>query len=155
MKHRITKFYFLTAFIFTLGACCKGDIIDPTYEERRNTIVGTWDVVEVSEYILADSIIEISNFYEISFNADGSGTTKYYTITQNFDWVFQLNPESIALKNILNNTSSGLFPVFPAYIYTILKNEQDRQIWTRALTNQANYPEALDAKVTWKMDRKN
>ena len=142
----MNKSIFLLLALVCLIGCGKED---NDFDTKRNNIIGTWDVTQVSQEIRADTVTqETSTTFEIAFYTDGTGTRQIFLDTeQEFEWLYQYNPEKV----IIIAAQSG--PLLSSVqIHDITKNEPQRQIWESEVVFDGQPVDKYE--YTWKMDKK-
>lgn len=138
---------FLSLIILLFLSCSKDDSID--FDERRNNIVGDWEITQASQEIRADTVhAESSSIFSISFYKDGTGTKETFLGSDvEFEWLYQYNPEKV----VISGMQSGLV-LSDVQFYTVTKNEMNRQIWEFEIDPQNGIVDKY--KHTWKMERR-
>ncbi len=136
----------ITILLFAFTSCCKDDDID--FDEKRNNIVGEWNVTQATREIRADTVYaESSMELTITFNQDGTGIKETILGAVEFEWFYQFNPEQV----VINSKQSGII-LSNVQFYDITKNEMDRQIWEFEVESLSGIADVY--LHTWKMDRK-
>ncbi len=136
----------LLAITSLLFSSCDKEEID--YDEKRNNIIGSWDITQVTQEIRADTLYDESSItLDITFNQDGSGTKETILGNVDFEWIYQYNPEKV----LISSEQSGVL-FSNVQLYSVTKNEMDRQIWEFEEISLGGVADKY--KHTWKMDRK-
>ncbi len=139
----------ITVLLFIFTSCCKDD--DNIFDEKRNNIVGEWEVTETSRDIRSDTVYaESDRTFEITFNQDGTGIIETFVgIDAGFEWLHQFNPEKVVINGV---RSGSILSLNSVQSYDVIENERNRQIWEYEV-------KPLDGVVdvyshTWEMNRK-
>lgn len=142
----MNKIIIILIFFVSALSCTKEE---NDFDIKRNNIVGTWEITQVSQEIRADTVSqESSTTFEITFDSDGTGVRQTFLNTeQEFEWLYQYNPE----KAIISADQSGI-QLSSVQVYDIIKNESVRQIWEFEVVLIGQPVDKY--KHTWKMDKK-
>ena len=140
-------FYLLISVL--IMSCSKDDGDDINYDMLRANIFGTWEVIQTTQEIRADTVYaESSRELEITFGDNGTGVRQSFLDTEiNFDWFYQYNPEKV----VIISKQEGLF-LEDTQVYMVSKNEAEKQIWEFEVEDQARIADVF--KHTWRMTKK-
>lgn len=135
----------LIPFLFFLGLLSCSN--DDDFTSSRNNIIGQWSVKHSTQEIRADTVYaESGTTFEITFNADGTGTRNTILGIIPFDWYYQFDPEVF----ILVSKQSGL--IFEnTQAHNVQKNESLNQIWMYEIRNPNFIADVY--KNTWVMTK--
>lgn len=135
MKH-IFNITILLISIFLFS--CKDEPIINDFDEMRNKIVGDWEVTEDPS--------ALGSTFSISFNDDGTGVRESFLLdNQEFEWLYQYNPEKIVINNLQAGISLG-----STQFYDVVTNKINKQVWT---FESASFGVSEPIIITWTMDR--
>ncbi len=136
----------LTMLACLLQLSCEME--ESIYDQKRNNIVGKWEVTQASQEIRSDTVYrESARVFMMDFNEDGTGKMESVLSGADyvyFEWWYQFEPEYVltVFDSEFINPSVGEFEV--------VKNEKDRQIWEWQVVPE-NSP--VDVYLhTWKMN---
>jgi len=114
------KNLFNLSILFSLVVLFSCQKEEPTeYEIRKGNIVGDW-------IVMPEVLLGIDDTFSITFNADGTGTRTFPSLTEqiDFEWVYQFNPEKVLIIE-----STEMFNIVRSSGYSIITNTSTEQNW--------------------------